>query len=152
MKASRCPAFARRYAEKTYGFTTHDGTLEQHVGDLQLAVSNSTMVDLIEHVSIRDVPARRRGLPRAGWMRRHQDAQPDCPEARSLRRYHSLKREHLILLTPASLTAAADLAGTDADELPSPTCCAASPETTRFANGLRLGWGADIVAWYRLSG
>jgi len=75
----------------------------------------------------------------------------DAPEAEVFGpHYHSLKREHLVLFTPQSLTEAAAEAGLE------PVDVATVSHLLRGFVGAdtcaqweRAGRGADIVAWYR---
>ncbi|MDX6621784.1 MAG: hypothetical protein QOK36_4170 [Gaiellales bacterium] len=148
-------AFGRRYAQQAYGFATHDGTLEQHVAEWRGRFDFITGFDLIEHVPdpvafLRDVAA----CLAPGGCVGIKTPNLDCPEAEVFGPwYHSLKREHLVLLTPASLTAAAGLAGLE------PLAVATASHLLRGFAGVDAvrGWahtgrGADIVAWYRLPG
>lgn len=148
-------AFGRRYAEQTYGFDTHDGTLEQHVGEWAGRFDFITGFDLIEHVP--DPVAFLRAVVAClapGGCVGIKTPNLDCPEAEVFGPwYHSLKREHLILLTPASLTTAAGLAGLELLDVATESHLLrgfAGDDAVR--EWARAGRGADIVAWYRLSG
>ena len=146
--------FGRRYAEQAYGFTTHPGMLEQHVGEWAGRFDVITGFDLIEHVAdpvafLRDVAA----CLAPGGCVGLKTPNLDCPEAEIFGPwYHSLKREHLTLFTPASLTGAAGLANLE------PLAVSTESHLLRGFVGddavrewARAGRGADIVAWYRLA-
>lgn len=142
----------RAVAHELYGQHTHAGVLDDRWQSWPSRFDAVTAFDLIEHLSDPvDFLAKVRHVLRPGGCIGLKTPNIDAPEADVLGpHYHSLKREHLVLFSPESLTAAATAAGLEL------------VETTTISHLLRgfvgretcaewerQGRGADIVAWYR---
>ena len=106
---------ARAAATALFGFETRPGILEDHLDDWQSGFDLLTMWDVIEHVpDTVELLAAARGCLRPGGVMAIKTPSVDCPEAEVFGpHYHSLKREHLILLGPRSIASAAEAAGLD---------------------------------------
>jgi 2-polyprenyl-3-methyl-5-hydroxy-6-metoxy-1,4-benzoquinol methylase len=104
---------ARRVAEELYGFTTMDGTLDDHESEVLGRYQLVTLWDVIEHVA--DPVALLSRVARClspGGVVAIKTPNLDCPEAEIFGPYyHSLKREHLVYFTPRSLRQAARMGG-----------------------------------------
>lgn len=143
---------ARTVGREAFGQETHAGFLEDHWDSWSERFDVVTGFDLIEHVS--DPVAfltKVRDVVRPGGFIGLKTPNVDAPEALVFGpSYHSLKREHLVLFSPASLTEAAGAAGLEPVDVTT-----VSHLLRGFAgdDGCRAweaeGRGADIVAWYR---
>jgi 2-polyprenyl-3-methyl-5-hydroxy-6-metoxy-1,4-benzoquinol methylase len=145
-------AHGRAVARELYGHETHDGFLEDHWQDWEGRFQAVTGFDLIEHV-IDPVEFLRQvcHVLAPGGVVGLKTPSVDAPEAAVFGpHYHSLKREHLIVFTPASLEAAAAEAGLEVAKVWTVShllrgfvgddACRAWERARR---------GADIVAWFR---
>lgn len=143
---------ARAAATALFGFDTSPGVLEDHLGDWRGAFDLLTMWDVIEHVpDAVELLAAAAGCLRPGGVMAIKTPSVDCPEAEVFGpHYHSLKREHLILLGPRSIAAAAGAAGLDVVAVRT-----LSHLLSGFVGdeGVRAwadaGRGADVVAYLR---
>jgi SAM-dependent methyltransferase len=145
-------AHGRAVAAELYGQQTYDGFLEDHVDDWQGRFDAVTGFDLIEHLAdpvaflrnVRDVLA-------PGGVVGLKTPNLDAPEADVFGpHYHSLKREHLVLLSPESLSRIAAEGGFEPVR---------SWTVSHLLQGFvgveqcrqweHEGRGADIVAWFR---
>jgi SAM-dependent methyltransferase len=143
----------RTVARKAFGQRTHPGFLEDHWEEWSERFDVVTGFDLIEHV-----PDPVEFLQKVAFVLRPggfvglKTPNLDSPEADIFGpHYHSLKREHLVLFSPDSLTEAAGQAGLE-------------PVSVKTVSHLLRGFvgdagcrdyeaarrGADIVGWYRL--
>lgn len=142
----------RAVARKEFGQQTFDGFLEEHLDEWEGRYDAVTAFDLIEHVpDPREFLAGVRRVLAPGGFVGLKTPNVDAPEADVFGpHYHSLKREHLVLFSPQSLSEAAADSGLEP----------ASVETvSHLLRGFvgddacraweREGRGADIVAWYR---
>jgi 2-polyprenyl-3-methyl-5-hydroxy-6-metoxy-1,4-benzoquinol methylase len=145
--------FARGVAERAYGLSTHEGTLDAHWRDWEGRYDAVTLFDLIEHLAD---PVRlleqAAFILRPGGVLGVKTPNLDCPEAEVFGpHYHSLKREHLAFFSAHSLNAAAAAAGLQPVHLTTTSHLLAGfvgwEQTAAWERELR---GADLVAWYRL--
>jgi SAM-dependent methyltransferase len=145
----------RAVAKEAFGQDSQGGILEDHLSDWQESFDVVTGFDLIEHVVdpvqfLTDV----RAILRPGGFVGLKTPSRDSPEADIFGPfYHSLKREHLVIFTPAALTRAAADAGLEPVDVTT---------TSHLLRGFvgddgcrqweAEGRGADIVAWYKREG
>lgn len=144
--------FARRVGEESYGFSTFPGILDDHWTEWEARYDAITGFDLIEHVPDGEEFLRKVAhCLRPGGVVGLKTPNVDCPEADVFGPwYHSLKREHLLFFSPASLTAAAAAAGLAPVEVATTShLLVGFVGRERTAAWEREGRGADIVAWYR---
>ncbi len=143
---------ARAVAQRSYGLSTHGGTLEQHWEAWESRYDAVTLFDLIEHLADPDLfLARAAQILRPGGLLGVKTPNIDCPEARVFGpHYHSLKREHLAFFSADSLTAAARGAGLQPVDVATASHLlvgfVGATQTRRWERELQ---GADLVAWYR---
>lgn len=145
-------AHARQAARSLFGFDTFPGSLAEHAREWTGRYDAVTLWDVLEHVA----------EPRALLTQALECLRPDgllalktpnlrCPEARVFGpHYHSLKREHLVYFTPASLVACAEQAGFQVVSLHS-----VSHLLTGFIGPVRAAElaqqneGADLIGYLR---
>jgi SAM-dependent methyltransferase len=144
-------AHARRVAHEIFGMES----FEVGLGDLQARGERFdavTLFDLIEHVLdpvtlLRDV----RSVLAPGGVAAIKTPNLDCPEAEIFgAAYHSLKREHLVYLTPRSLERAAREAGLE----PLYSTTLSHLLVGFFGRDTLRAWevagrGADVLAYFR---
>jgi 2-polyprenyl-3-methyl-5-hydroxy-6-metoxy-1,4-benzoquinol methylase len=142
----------RQVARRSFGQDTHAGELEDHWRDWQGRFDVLTAFDLIEHVADpTDFLSKARHALAPGGFVGLKTPNIDVPEAQVFGpHYHSLKREHLVLFSPQSLSETARDAGLEPVEVTT---------VSHLLRGFvgddvcreweRDGRGADIVAWYR---
>jgi 2-polyprenyl-3-methyl-5-hydroxy-6-metoxy-1,4-benzoquinol methylase len=147
-------AFARDAARRLFGFETDGGTLEDRAGGWEGRYDAITLWDLIEHladpVGFMELVGR---CLRPGGFVGVKTPSITCPEADHLGpHYHSLKREHLVLLSPASLERVAAAAGFETANVATPSHLlqgfCGREELDRWEAERR---GADVVAYFRRS-
>jgi 2-polyprenyl-3-methyl-5-hydroxy-6-metoxy-1,4-benzoquinol methylase len=143
---------ARRVATELYGFSTLAGTLDNHVGAMSDRYQLITLWDVIEHVA--NPVALLAGVAHClspGGVVAIKTPSLDCPEADIFGPYyHSLKREHLIYLTPRSLGETARLAGLETVLVSSVSHLLLGffgPD--QISAWERAGRGSDITAYFR---
>lgn len=146
---------ARAIAREEFGQDTHAGQLEDYWKDWEGGYDVVTAFDLIEHVpDPTDFLIKLRQILRPGGFAGLKTPNIDAPEAEVFGpHYHSLKREHLVLFSPESLTDAARDAGLEPMEVSTVSHLLrgfVGEEACRRWEG--QGRGADIVAWYRVTG
>ena len=145
-------AFARSKALSSYGLETHAGALEEHCEEWAERFDAVTLFDLIEHLANPDALMDQvAAILRPGGFVGVKTPNIDCPEADVFGpHYHSLKREHLCLFSPTSLTAMARRAGLDPVDLQTVSHLlvgfVGADQTAAWQRELK---GADIVAWYQ---
>jgi len=146
--------FAREISSRTYGLSTHGGTLAEHWTDWESRYDAVTAFDLIEHL-----PDPTRFLEqvasilRAGGVLGVKTPNLECPEASVFGpHYHSLKREHLAFFSADSLTTAAVAAGFEPLHVATKSHLLVGfvgvERTNAWERSLQ---GADLLAWYRLA-
>jgi len=143
---------ARLVAREAFGQQTHGGLLEDHDGEWPERFDAVTGFDLIEHVADpEDFLRTVRGILRPGGVVGLKTPNIDAPEADVFGpHYHSLKREHLVLFSPESLTATAQAAGFETLAVSTVShLLQGFVGRERCAEWAREGRGADVVAWYR---
>jgi SAM-dependent methyltransferase len=145
-------AHGRAVAHELYGQETFDGLLEDHWRDWADRFDAVTGFDLIEHV-VDPVEFLRQveHVLAPGGVVGLKTPSVDAPEAEVFGPwYHSLKREHLVLFSPASLEAAAAEAGLEVAKV-----WTVSHLLRGFVGDAQCrAWeaedrGADIIAWFR---
>lgn len=142
----------RTVAREAFGQETYGGFLEDHWEGWGERYDAVTGFDLIEHVEDPvDFLGKVRSILRPGGFVGLKTPNIDAPEAEIFGpHYHSLKREHLVLFSGASLTEAAAAAGLKPVRVDT-----VSHLLRGFVgdDGCRAwedeGRGADLVAWYR---
>jgi 2-polyprenyl-3-methyl-5-hydroxy-6-metoxy-1,4-benzoquinol methylase len=144
--------YARAMSNARFGFDTFAGTLGDHAGMWQERYDAITMWDVIEHVAdpIALLETSASCLRRGGILAL-KTPNLDCPESEIFGpRYHSLKREHLVYFTAASLRAAAKLAGFEPVLVQSVSHLLTGFIGEARARELAAQWrGADLVAYFR---
>ncbi len=145
-------AHGRAVAHELYGQDTHAGLLGDHVDEWSDCFDAVTCFDLIEHVvDPIDFLGEVAGVLAPGGVVGLKTPNVDAPEADVFGpHYHSLKREHLVVFSPASLTAVAARAGLEPVQVWTVSHLlrgfAGSEQCREWE---REGRGADIVAWFR---
>jgi 2-polyprenyl-3-methyl-5-hydroxy-6-metoxy-1,4-benzoquinol methylase len=145
----------RAVASQAFGQDTHAGHLEDHWQQWEGRYSVVTAFDLIEHVADPvDFLTKVRQILQPGGFVGLKTPNIDAPEAEVFGpHYHSLKREHLVLFSPESLTEASRDAGFEPVEVTTVSHLlrgfVGDEECRRWEHS---GRGADIVAWYRVAG
>jgi 2-polyprenyl-3-methyl-5-hydroxy-6-metoxy-1,4-benzoquinol methylase len=145
----------RLVAHELYGQNTHPGVLHDFWQSWPGRFDAVTAFDLIEHLADpTDFLVKVRHVLRRGGCLGLKTPNVNAPEADVFGpHYHSLKREHLVLFTPKSLTAVATDAGLELVE----TVTISHLLRGFVGRGTCVEWerqgrGADIVAWYRRPG
>ena len=145
----------REVAREQYGQQTHAGLLEDHWRGWEGRFDAATGFDLIEHVpDPADFLGQVRHVLRPGGFLGLKTPNVDAPEAELFGpHYHSLKREHLVLFSPTSLTEVAASAGFEPVEMSTVSHLlrgfVGDQQCRRWEGQLR---GADVAAWYRAAG
>jgi 2-polyprenyl-3-methyl-5-hydroxy-6-metoxy-1,4-benzoquinol methylase len=145
-------AFARRVASESYGFETFEGALEDRWREWPARYDVITAFDLVEHLPDAVEFLRQAAhCLRPGGVVGVKTPNLDCPEAEVFGpHYHSLKREHLLFLSPRSLTAAAREAGLEPVDVATVShLLVGFVGEAEVAAWAAAGRGADVVAWYR---
>ena len=142
----------RRVASESFGQETHAGELDDHWREWEGRFDALTAFDLIEHVADpTEFLAKAHHVLAPGGFVGLKTPNIEAPEADVFGpHYHSLKREHLVLFSPQSLTEAAGEAGFE------PVHVSTVSHLLRGFVGDEVcrEWerdcrGADIVAWYQ---
>lgn len=144
-------AHARRVAASLFGFATLDGLLEDQLERLRQRFDLLTMWDVIEHVPQPvELLAAARECLRPGGVIAMKTPSIACPEAEIFGpHYHSLKREHLVLLGPTSVAVAAAAADLEVIRVTTVSHLLrgfVGQEALRWAEN---GRGADLIAYLR---
>jgi 2-polyprenyl-3-methyl-5-hydroxy-6-metoxy-1,4-benzoquinol methylase len=146
---------ARAVAERLFGFRTHPGTLAEYAADWHNRYDLITLWDVIEHVAEpSSLLSQVAQCLSAEGIVAIKTPNLDCPEAECFGPYyHSLKREHLLYFTAASLTTAARGAGLTPVHVGSASHLLVGffgkRTTEQWAKELR---GADLIAYFKPAG
>ncbi len=144
--------FARRVAKENYGHNTHAGILDDHWESWQNKFDLITVWDVIEHVAEPELFLSMTASclkPRGVLAIRTPNM--DCPEADYFGPYyHSLKREHLVIFTPKSITQCAENSDLEVIDITTYSHLlqgfVGSEQVSQWERELR---GADMTAYLR---